>query len=321
MSLYCEWLSSAVDTDEPATRAMLDFMSSFESLEYKNAKLLLLYARHWCHLSRFLFAHREEQLRSDKVQMLFDVAERRQRTDVYWFEVARACDILATETMQNLLQDLEIMAAVEAKRGYAETALRLKPHTLTAALISTKAAIGVCHYSLRVADVNCKYLRQCSPKMMDSILRRYQTFRVIGCWLQGVHQLVQCEAPQLAADWFETCKSIATEGNCTGAIAPLLESAIVLLYHGFIHKALRENQRGVALGFMRDVEPSYSAKQDPAVIQALKIATALPKGAAAPAVPSAGSPLLKITGRPKLAALELGTSPFSEDDAPLKRPK
>jgi len=321
MSLYCEWLSSTVDTTQQPARAMLDFMSSFERLEYKNAKLLLLYARNWCHLSRFLFAHREEQLHSDKVQMLFDVTERRQRTDVYWFEVARACDLLATETMQNLLQDLEIMAAVDAKRGYAETALRLKPNTLAAALISTKAAIGVCHYTLRVADVNCKYLRQCSPKLMDSIARRYQTFRVIGCWLQGVHQLVQCEAPQLAADWFETCTSIASQGNVTPAVAPLLESTVLLNYHGFIHKALRENQRGMALGFMRDIEPSESAKQDAAVVQALKVATALPKGAAPPAVPGVGSPLLKIAGKPKLGALEIGISPFSDDDAVLQRPQ
>jgi len=319
MSVYSEWLSSAVDTSVPATREMLDFMSTFDGLHYQNARLALVYARNWCSLSHFLYTHKEEQLYSDKVQMLFDVEERQQRTDVYWFEVARACDLLATETMQNLVQDLDILAAVEAKQGYAQTALRLNNQTLAAALNSTKAAIGVCHYTLRIAAAHCKYLRQCSPQLMDSIARRYHSFRVMGCWMQGLHQLLQCEAPQKAADWFETALAIAAENDVTPAVAPLLQSTLVLKYRGFIQKALREGQRGVALGLVRDLE--QAASSDALVVAALKAEAALPKAAPPPAIPTVGSPLLKISGHATIKALELGTSPFSDSDAPIQRPK
>jgi hypothetical protein len=163
-SLYAQWLSKVVVLSDAKTAEMLSFMSSFDGLVYKNTGITLKYARAWCILSRFLYHHREQQLYSDKVQMLFLVAERKQQTDVYWFEVARACNLFAHEAMLNLVhQDLEIMRTMGDKQGYADTALRLADDVLATALSSIKVAIGICHYTLRVAALHCKILTTAHP--------------------------------------------------------------------------------------------------------------------------------------------------------------
>ena len=82
-SLYALWLSKIIDLSNPKCIEMLDFMSSFYGLAYKNAGITLRYARYWCILSRFLYQHREQQLYSDKIQMTFLVEERKQKVSAY----------------------------------------------------------------------------------------------------------------------------------------------------------------------------------------------------------------------------------------------
>ncbi len=313
--LYAQWLSKVVDLSDAKCVEMLDFMSSFCSLAYKNSGITMKYARCWCILSRFLYAHREQQLYSDKVQMTFLVPERKQQTDVYWFEVARSCDLLAQETMLNLVQDLSIMRAMAQNQGYAETAINLSDDTLATAMSGIKSAIGICHYSLKVAALHCKVLTPSAPQLMADINLRYHSFRVMGCFVQGVYKLKQKEA-QEAANWLATAKMIGEKEEVTPAVAPLLHTIKLLVKYAFAHKALREGQRGVAIAHTRSAERCKGANI--AFVERLNAETALPPGATAPPIPDAKGPLLQINCFPHDGALELGTSPFTKADPELK---
>jgi len=318
MSLYVQWLSTVVDTTDAATVEMLDSMSCFDSLIRPTTKQYIAYARNWCQLSQFLFAHREEQLYSGKVQMLFDVEERNQRTDLYWCEVARSCDMAANETMVDLLQDLGIMGAVSSQqKGYAETALRLTPHQLAKALRITKDAIGACHYTLTKAKLQCKFLASACPVLMASITRRYNSFRVVGCYVAGVYNLLEKKDAQAAADWFATSADIGKSNEVSAGVAPLLLSTSFLIVYAFQQKAVREGQRGIATGLLREL--SRFEQIHPSTTERLHQELAVAVGSSSVQVPPPGSPLLKIDTHVNPRALEEGTSPFHEPIAALRR--
>ncbi len=318
-SLYRLWLSSTVNLADKKTAEMLDFMSSFDKLEYKNAGLTLRYARSWCILSRFLYQHREQQLYSDKVQMLFRVDERQQLTDVYWFEVARSCDLYSNEVLLNLLQDMGVIRCLAEERGYAEVATQLDNSALAAALLNIKSAIGICHYTLTVAALHCKLLQPSAPKLLAGITLRYNTFRVMGCFIQGLHQ-IRLQNAEEAAKWLCTAEHIGKQhSDVAPAVAPLLHSTHMLKLHAFAHKALLDGQRGIALGFSRDASAAAGKGPHASFAKSLQNATALPFNAIAPAIPPAGSALLSIASAVQEKALEVGTSPFGKEDPMLQR--
>lgn len=315
--LYSQWLFSILDTEDAETKVALEFMSSFDKLEYRNANITLRYARYWCQLSKHLYARKEEQLVSEKVQMLFEVPEKKLRTDVYWFEVLRACDLLSAVTMENLVQELQIRASIQNNNeGYAEVALQLDKATMAANLEHVKLAIGVCQYTLKTALLRCTCMREFAPEAVERVTRRYHGLRAIGCWLQGMYQLTVVHNPKTAGDWFETSRDIAAKHATPDCVAPVVLSAGMLILYGLVTKALSDNERGLAQAYL---QYSKEPKKNNALLQKLQVLAKTPAGAPKPAIPEEGSVLLISSFTITENALENGISPL--ENAPFKKRK
>ena len=244
-------------------------------------------------LSKFLYDHREHQLYSEKVHMMFVVEERQQKTDVYWFEVARSALLLSNQTMLNVVHTLRIIEATSQKEGYAHIATSLELPVLGEALAALKATIGVCHYTLKVAAQQCKFLQHCAPQLMTELSKCYHSFRVMGCFVQGLRQLHLLQAQEVA-NWMDTAEAIAsTHETVAAAVSHITQCTAVIKLHAFAHKALRDGQRGIAVGFARAAALSSKAT-NPICVQHLATDTAMPHNAAAHPVPPPDSTLLRI---------------------------
>jgi hypothetical protein len=311
IGLYSQWLSSVLDPKVAGVRKLLDFMDSFESLPYKNESIYYEYARNWCQLASFLFEHKESQLFSEKVQMWFEVPERKGAVDVYWFEVVRSCDLLATATMHTVVQEMSLLPAA-MPACYALHALTMSPARCMALLTTIKRAIGVCHYTLRVAAVNCIYMNSTCPVALASISRRYNTFRIIACWLYARHHI--CEASwEHALNGLASCESLSATLDTTPAAAPLIQSVRPLQAYVLVHRALAQaGQRGVAQAHLRKClsQQSPLPKACKPLFDALEAAVATPSGGLQSAVPDDDSPLLFFKAESNNAFFELGTPPL-----------
>ena len=314
--VYSLWLGCILDLTDKPTSDMLQFMSSFDSLQHKSLGILLRYARCWCILSNFLYDNREKQLSSDKLQMLFCVEERQQDTDVYWFEVLRACGLLANETLLNVLQDMRILRCMAEKRSFAEIALQLDDDLLSSALINIKWAIGICNYSLRVAALHCKSLQTNAPRVFAAVSLHYQCLRIMGCFIQALHQLRTEGTAQDVTRWLCTVEQIAKQHTGVGLILScVLESTQMLKLYAFAQQSLREGQRGLAMGFAGAAQQAASKSAHAGFAQKLQEDMAPPPKAVAPPVPPSNSALLTLPCLPHDKALELGTSPFVKNPA------
>lgn len=312
---YSQWLRLIVDLSDKPSAEFVGFLSGFDGLAYKNCDSLVQYAQYWCVLSDFLYRNRAKQLCSD-VEMLFVIEERGEKTDVYWFEVARACDVAGKEAIQTIVQRLGILPVLDAKVGYAETGLSLSKQVLSDALDLIKKVVGLCHYTLVTATATCKYF-QMAPDLMNSIKRRYVSLRVIGCWIVGMLALrFPLEGPAdqpTECDMFDACFELASREKETliAAASLLSESCPLLKSYAFVVKSIAEGQKGCAKGFAKQCE-KHAAKNGTLIarIQAMtQFADVLPP----PIVPAENSPLLKIPCAKKPhAPLTKGINPLSQ---------
>lgn len=303
-SVYAEWLSAITTVDEPRIKSVLDFLSSFDTLKYTNANLHYDYAKWWCQLAQFLYDNREKQLYSDKLEMLFEVDELDKKTNIYWFEVLRACDLLTRVTISTLIKDLSLATGLE---GYAQLALMLPAARCASSLVSIRQTVGVCHYLIHVANVNCLYLSATCPQTMKIILKRYHTFRVIGAWLQGLHQLVNAKDLIKAHQWFKTCESMTAGLELTDAAEPILKSAAFFKFYALVHRFVADNKPGIAMAFIREAKKTAGSnfKSCVASLQSL-----VPDSSAI-AVPDSSSPLLRVQVEVLDSVLLVGDSPLS----------
>lgn len=310
--IYTQWLCNALDLSIPSVSKTLDFLDRFEGLQYKNESIYYEYARNWCVLSSFLFNNKERQLcSSNKVKIWFEVPEKRNAVDVYWFEVVRACDLLATATMHTLVRDLDLVPA-SLPSCYALHSLALPAARCAELLASLKRTIGVCSFVLQVAAVKCVYLRLTCPKALDSITRRYNTFRVVACWLYARHQLVVETKWSLALSAFATCEALGAVLDTTPAAVPLYQSLKLLQTYTLVHQSMQSLHRGVAQAHLRKgklqiVNPT--AAECKPLLDVLEVLVATTPGAIPPAIPADDSPLLMFKADVNMKMFEAGTSP------------
>jgi hypothetical protein len=312
---YSHWLRSIVDLKDKHSAEVVRFVSDFDALAYKSCPLLVQYARYWCLIADFLYENRTKQLSSD-VEILFVVAERNEKTNIYWFEVARACDMAGKEAIQTLVQWLGIIPVVDAKTGYAEAGLGLSQKTLNNALDLVKEVVGLCHYTLVVAGETCKYFDR-APELMQSIKRRHLNLRVIGCWIAGMLELQfppEIRVSETTAyDLFEVCSDLAALGKDElyfQSSAPLADSCAILKSYAFVLKSISDGNKGYAKGFAKQC--AKHVKTNPALVARIEAMTRFDGVAPAPVVPSENSPLLKILNVNKPAApLMKGLNPLT----------
>jgi hypothetical protein len=311
-SLYVLWLENVVDTSPPAVRDTLDFMSSFDSLDYKNLAMHTRYAQSWCTLSNFLYEHREQQLYSEKVNMLFTVQERKQKSSVYWFEVAQSALLLATQTMFHAVDCLGIMRATAMLAGdYAHIAVDLSTEVLVEVLAKIKVAVGVCRYALHEAAQHCKLLQVCAPQLMHELEKRYHSLRIMGCFAFSLRQLQLAQA-QSVADWMDTIVHIYTScGTVPAAVLLIANSAAAIKFYALVQQALRSGQRGLAVGFARAAS-STCTDASRELVRKLEADTATVNNLSPQPVPTADSSLLRVRTTVHENALEMGDSPFDQ---------
>jgi hypothetical protein len=244
--------------------------------------------------------------------MWFHVPEQGRSVDVYWFEVVRACDLLLQHTMHMLIQTLELLH--DSKRPcYAQRVLQLSQERCTDALSAIKKAIGVCHYTLSVANVQCIFLREACPDTLSKIRQRYHTLRVLGVWLHARQQLLVTRDYTAAWNEFATCEAIAAAHETTAATKIIVRSSRLLRLYALVHRALRDKQYGVAQARIRDAKQELSdweqADSKP-VFDLLIACIGAPDALSLVAVPTKSSPLLELHVQIKMNALEIGLSPL-----------
>lgn len=317
---YSHWLRSIVDLKDKPSSEVIGFLSGYDGMSYKSCHLLVKYAQYWCILSAFLYENRLKQLASD-VEMLFVVDELGKKTDVYWFEVARACDMAGKEALETIVQWLGVIPVLDAKISYAETGLALSKKTLNNALSLVKEVVGLCHYTVVTAGETCKFFGMV-PKLMESIKRRYFNLRVIGCWIAGMAELqfppelrISQKNDPTACDLFEVCAEIAaSDKDQLFASANLLsESCSILRSYACVKNAIDEGNKGCAKGFAKLCAKQH-AKTNPALVARITAITLFENVIPAPVVPPENSPLLKIPSSVNKPAAPLvkGLSPLSQ---------
>lgn len=308
---YSNWLRSIVDCNDKSSATVLRFLSNFDALPYKGVEIVVQYAQHWCVLADFLYANREKQLSSD-VEMLFSVNERNEKTDVYWFEVARACDQAATAASESIVQWMGILPVLTGKTGYAESGLSLTKEVLTKSMALVKDIVGLCHYTIVIANSHCKFL-SAAPELMKSIKKRYHSFRVIGCWIMGM-QVLQFSAIKDkeidACSWFDTSSDLATtdKDQLINAVAPLIQSVALLKSYAYVVRSIANGEKGCATGFARQC--SNYRQGNNAFIVRIEAMTTFPSGGFPLIVPKDDSLLLRIPTNPRKDPLIRGTSPL-----------
>jgi len=118
-------------------------------------------------------------------------------------------------------------------------------------MLQIKSAIGICHYTLKTALLHCKTLQPCAPNLTENILRNYNTFRVMGCFICGLHQIFLLNAAE-ACKWLSTADTLGKQ--CGELIAPavqsMLDSTHMLKLHALTAKHYIPDCPGSLLNFI-----------------------------------------------------------------------
>lgn len=307
-SLYVEWLSGILDTKNPHTRRALDTISKYDGLAYKNDSLTYEYARLWCQLSKCLYDHRHEQLFSEKVNMQFYVPEVKQYTDVYWFEVLRACDMSTEATLNSLIQTLGLLIDTK-QQSHAQHVLNLTKEQGESTMLTIKGAIGLCSYVLKTAVIACPFLQNSCPSLLKTLRARYQTLRVIGFWLIGVQAII-CKEYHIAANWLSTAEAVCKQHTTTKATELPMSTGKFLVQYALLHVAIESKFHSTALGRLREAKKLATVADTKEVIPSLEILTENHAKGLNAAVPQENSPLLRFTPVLHTELLQKGTDPL-----------
>ena len=241
---FSVWLSLILDTSKPLASKTLEEMSNFMNNDYHSVKSKINYAIQWCNLSNFLFRHRDKQLRAYKFEMMFEIPESTSYTNLYWFEVIRACEIASFAFLAELVNKLKLTTGT-TDESFASSCMQLSMSTREAFQLSLLSVIGCCNYVITEVTHNCIYAEQCSPLALADIKRRHHAMRIIGTWLVGMHHWKDKENYKEAADWFFTCDMLA-QGSpdlATGAIQPLCGTALLFKQMCLIEMEIKARER------------------------------------------------------------------------------
>jgi hypothetical protein len=284
-SYYGKWLAHVLDVDGKY-KSTINMLSTFDQLEYKGVDQCTRYAKVWCRLAEFLWTHRHLQLYSTRVEPMFRV-DRTTSVNIYWFEVLRACDTLVTTTMQDLTRDLRMLDVTPTKAYAAVVEEDLAVvSSWDKPLQSIRNAIGVCNYTINVAANRCVFMHTYAGMQLQSVQERYQTLRIMGCWVQA-RRLMTTHDYEVAQALFTTVGWMGEQNKHTVMAACFLQSTSYLITICIIKRMVRAGKPGFAVAFAREAALVHASDCSSL---ADHIARLQPGDAV---VPPKGSPLLK----------------------------